>query len=63
MMYLLTKELSLQVAGTAIFILLRVDYMQSHVTPPYLSLLEKCLSRAYKIAKRARIALYICYIA
>jgi hypothetical protein len=33
-MPLLIKELSLQVARTAIFILLRVNHMQSHVTPP-----------------------------
>ena len=30
----LTTGLSLQVAGTAIFILLRVDHVQCHVTPP-----------------------------
>ena len=30
----LTTGLSLQVAGTAIFILLRVDHMHAHVTPP-----------------------------
>ena len=38
-----TTELSLQVAGTAIFILLRVDHVQCHVTPPHSSLLEKVL--------------------
>ena len=31
----LTTGLSLQVAGTAIFILLRVDHVQCHVTPPH----------------------------
>jgi hypothetical protein len=36
----LTTGLSLQVTGTAIFILLRVDHVQCHVTPPqYLSTL------------------------
>jgi hypothetical protein len=30
----LTTGLSLQVAGTAIFILLRVDHVHAHVTPP-----------------------------
>ena len=36
----LTTGLSLQVARTAIFILLRVDHVQCHVTPPqYLSCL------------------------
>jgi hypothetical protein len=34
-MHLLTTGLSLQVAGTAIFILLRVDHVQCHVTPPH----------------------------
>jgi len=39
----LTTGLSLQVAGTAIFILLRVDHVQCHVTPPHSSLPEKVL--------------------
>jgi hypothetical protein len=30
-----TTRLSLQVAGTAVFILLRVDHVQCHVTPPH----------------------------
>jgi hypothetical protein len=34
----LTARLSLQVAGTAIFILLRVDHVHAHVTPPHSSL-------------------------
>ena len=34
----LTTGLSLQVARTAIFILLRVDHVQCHVTPPHSSL-------------------------
>jgi hypothetical protein len=37
----LTTGLSLQVAGTAIFILLRVDHVQCHVTPPHYLKLKK----------------------
>jgi len=33
-MHLLTKELSVQLAGTAIFMLLRLGHVHAHVTPP-----------------------------
>jgi hypothetical protein len=47
----LTTGLSLQVAGTAIFILLRVDHVQCHVTPPHSSLPEKVLVPSTKAPK------------
>jgi hypothetical protein len=39
----LTTGLGLQVARTAIFILLRVDHVQCHVTPPQYA---KCIKMA-----------------
>jgi hypothetical protein len=39
----LTTGLSLQVAGTAIFILLRVDHVHAHVTPPQYMLMQIAL--------------------
>jgi len=40
-MHLLTEELSVQLAGTAIFMLPRVDHVQCHVTPPHYSRLAQ----------------------
>jgi hypothetical protein len=41
----LTARLSLQVARTAIFILLRVDHVQCHVTPPQHSALYTIIAK------------------
>jgi len=62
-MHLLTEELSVQLAGTAIFMLLRLGHVHAHVTPPHYTIINTTIylsnitqpDIAYAIRQLARI--------